>query len=79
MLILKIYKWLSKENTVKIIHSQIERSLKVGLQDLKHQNKSPTPSKSKTRKKTSKHVSYRISGIYIINNKLSHGINAAKL
>lgn len=36
MLILKIYKWLSKENTVKIIHSQIERSLKVGLQNLKH-------------------------------------------
>lgn len=36
MLILKIYKWLSKENTVKIIHSQIERSLKVDFQDLKH-------------------------------------------
>lgn len=78
MLILKIYKWFSKDSTVNIIHSQTQRSLKVGLQNLKH-HKPPGPSKSSTRKKTSKHGAYIISGIYPIHNRLSQVMDAAKL
>lgn len=50
----------------------------MGLQNLKH-HKPARPSKSSTRKKISKHVAYIISGIYTINKRLSHIMDAAKL